>query len=326
MCNDFETTSKTNFKAMKTLITGSMAYDTIMVFEDQFKNHILPDQTHILNVSFLVPGMQRFLGGCAGNMAYTLKMLGGDPQIMATVGEDFAPYTAWLAECDISDEHVTVVPSTFTGQCFITTDIDNNQINAFHPGAMNFSQQNNVADAQDVALGIIGPDGRDGMIQHAAQFAEANIPFIFDPGQQLPMFDADELKTFLDQATYAIFNDYESEMVFEKTGLSLEQVAEKVEALIVTRGGKGSEIYTGGELTRIASAPISAAVDPTGCGDAYRAGIMFGLSKGYDWKTCGQLGSLCGAIKIEQSGTQKHQFTMPEFSARYQSAFGESFA
>lgn len=311
---------------MKTLITGSLAYDTIMVFEDQFKNHILPEQTHILNVSFLVPGMQRFLGGCAGNMAYTLKMLGGDPQIMATVGEDFGPYTAWLAECGISDKHVTVVPSTFTGQCFITTDIDNNQINAFHPGAMNFSQRNSVSDADDISLGIIGPDGRDGMIQHAAEFAAAEIPFFFDPGQQLPMFDGAELMTFLEQANYAVFNDYESEMVFDKTGLNLEQVAERVEALIITRGGSGSEIYTNGELTKIAAAPISAAVDPTGCGDAYRAGLMYGVAQGYDWKTSGQMASLCGAIKIEHSGTQQHRFSMEEFANRYESAFGETIA
>lgn len=309
---------------MKTLITGSMAFDTIMVFEDQFKNHILPEQTHILNVSFLVPGMQRFLGGCAGNMAYTLNLLGGDPVVMATVGEDFTPYTAWLAECGISDQHVTVVPSTFTAQAFITTDIDNNQINAFHPGAMNFAHQNKVTDASDIELGIVGPDGRDAMIEHAAQFAAAKIPFFFDPGQGLPMFDGSDLNTFLDQATYAILNDYESEMLMSKTGLSLSELADKVDALIVTRGGSGSEIHVGGELIKVASAPISGAVDPTGCGDAYRSGIMYGLSKSYDWQTCGQIGALCGAIKIEQSGTQKHHFTMQEFTARYESAFGQS--
>ena len=308
---------------MKTLITGSLAFDTIMVFEDQFKNHILPEQTHILNVSFLVPSMQRFLGGCAGNMAYTLKLLGGDPQIMATVGEDFAPYADWLKVCDLSDQYVRVVPDTFTAQAFITTDIDNNQINAFHPGAMNFAHQNKVSDAQGIELGIIGPDGRDAMIQHAAQFAEAGIPFFFDPGQGLPMFDGADLMTFLDHATYAIFNDYESAMLLKKTGLSLEEVASKVATLIVTRGASGSEIYHNGEVTHVASAPISGAVDPTGCGDAYRAGVMFGLSKAYDWKTCGQLGALCGAIKIEHSGTQKHSFTYEEFAQRYQTAFGE---
>jgi len=310
---------------MKTLVTGSMAFDTIMVFEDQFKNHILPEQTHILNVCFLVPSMNRVMGGCAGNIAYTLKLLGGDPQIMATVGEDFEPYSRWLEKNELSSDTIQVIPDTFTAQAFITTDLDNNQLIAFHPGAMNFAHQNKISDAQGVKLGIVGPDGRDAMIEHSAQFAELEIPFIFDPGQGLPMFGGEELLTFLDQATYAIVNDYESEMMLEKTGLSLSELASKVDALIVTRGGKGSEIYTNGEKIDVASAPISEAVDPTGCGDAYRAGILFGLSQGFDWKTCGQIGSLCGAIKIEQSGTQQHSFTQESFQKRYQDAFGESF-
>jgi len=277
---------------MKTLITGSMAYDTIMVFEDQFKNHILPEQTHILNVAFLVPNMTRHLGGCAGNIAY--------------------------------NEHVTKVDDTFTAQAFITTDIDNNQIIAFHPGAMNFAHHNKIGDAKDIELGIVGPDGRDAMIEHAQQFAELEIPFIFDPGQGLPMFSGDELLTFLTQANYAIVNDYESQMLLEKTGLTLEQLAEKVETLIVTRGGEGSEIYHAGEMMKISSAPISGAVDPTGCGDAYRAGVMFGISTGRNWKTCGQIGALCGAIKIEHSGTQNHSFTPESFAQRYKEAFGET--
>ena len=310
---------------MKTLVTGSMAFDTIMVFEDQFKNHILPDQTHILNVCFLVPSMNRVMGGCAGNIAYTLKLLGGNPQIMATVGEDFTPYSNWLEKNELSMDTIKVVPDTFTAQAFITTDADNNQIIAFHPGAMNFAHQNKISDVKGVELGIVGPDGRDAMIEHSEQFAKLNIPFVFDPGQGLPMFSGDDLMTFLDQATYAIVNDYESEMLIEKTGLSLSEVAAKVDALIVTRGGKGSEIYTNGEQINIASAPISEAVDPTGCGDSYRAGVLFGLSQGYDWKTCGQLGSLCGAIKIEQSGTQQHSFTIESFKQRYVDAFGESF-
>ena len=309
---------------MSCLITGSMAFDTIMVFEDQFKNHILPEKTHILNVAFLVPTMQRFVGGCAGNIAYTLKLLGGDPKIMATVGEDFAPYKTWLNQKGISDEYIRVIADSFTAQAFITTDLDNNQIIAFHPGAMNFAHENKVADASDIKLGIIGPNGKDAMIEHAADFAQQDIPFIFDPGQQLPQFDGDDLLTFLDQSTYAIVNDYESEMMLEKTGLTLAELAAKVEALIVTRGGKGSEVYADGDMINIASAPISEAVDPTGCGDAYRAGIMYGLTQGRDWKTCGQLGSLCGAIKIEQSGTQQHSFTMNEFASRYQAAFDES--
>ena len=263
---------------MKTLVTGSMAFDTIMVFEDQFKNHILPEQTHILNVCFLVPSMNRVMGGCAGNIAYTLKLLGGDPHIMATVGEDFAPYMNWLEKNQLSTSGIKTIEDSFTAQAFITTDLDNNQIIAFHPGAMNFAHQNKVTDIDGIELGIVGPDGRDAMIEHSAQFAAAKIPFFFDPGQGLPMFEGDDILTFLDQATYAIVNDYESEMLMEKTGLSLDELAEKVDALIITRGGKGSEVYSNGEKIDIASAPISEAIDPTGCGDAYRAGVLYGLS------------------------------------------------
>jgi adenosine kinase len=300
-----------------------MAFDTIMVFEDQFKNHILPEQTHILNVAFLVPKMTRHLGGCAGNIAYNLQLLGGDPMIMATVGDDFGPYARYLDGLGMSQDHIKTIDGSFTAQAFITTDIDNNQIIAFHPGAMNEAHQNKIGDAKDIELGIVGPDGRDAMIQHSQQFAELEIPFIFDPGQGLPMFDGDDLMTFLDQANYAIFNDYESQMLLEKTSLTLEQLAEKVEVLIVTRGGDGSEVYVNGEHIKVSCAPVSGIVDPTGCGDAYRAGVMFGMTTGRDWKTCAQIGSLCGAIKIEQSGTQNHKFTQSEFAERYQAAFGE---
>jgi len=309
---------------LKTLITGSMAFDTIMVFEDQFKNHILPEQTHILNVSFFVPEMTRHNGGCAGNIAYTLNLLGGSPIIMATVGEDAGPYLRYLDEKGLTAEHVRQVADTFTAQCFITTDIDNNQINAFHPGAMNHAHLNKIGDAKDIELGIVGPDGRDAMIQHSEQFAELNIPFVFDPGQGLPMFEGPDLLKFLDEATYAIVNDYESQLLLSKTGLSLDELAQKVDALIVTRGGEGSEIYVGSERHSIACAPISEAVDPTGCGDAYRAGVLHGLAQGLDWKTCGQLGSVCGAVKIEHSGTQNHHFTKDSFAQRYADAFGES--
>jgi len=311
---------------MKSLITGSLAYDTIMVFEDQFKNHILPDQTHILNVSFLVPGMSRHFGGCAGNIAYTLSLLGGSPVIMATVGEDFGPYSRYLEEKGLSSEHIKVIPDTFTAQAFITTDIDNNQINAFHPGAMNYAHENNIGDAKDIHVGIVGPDGRDAMIEHAAQFKALGIPFIFDPGQGLPMFDGNDCLTFLEQATYAVLNDYESQMLLDKTGLSLQELAGKVEALIVTRGGNGSEVYAGGEKIDIPCAPVAAVVDPTGCGDAYRAGLLHGLNNNLGWKTSAQIASLCGAIKIEQSGTQNHAFTRAEFAERYHAAFGETLA
>ncbi len=311
---------------MKALISASMAYDTIAVFEDQFQNHILPDQTHILNVAFFVPNMSRHNGGCAGNIAYTLQLLGGTGLIMATVGEDFGPYARYLEEKGLSAEHIKVVPDTFTAQAFIITDSDNNQITAFHPGAMNFAHQNKVSDASGIELGIVGPDGREAMIEHAAQFAEQKIPFIFDPGQGLPMFDGEDCLRFLEQATYAVVNDYESQLLLDKTGLSLEQLAEKVEVLVVTRGGKGSEVYVNNEKIEVPCAPISAAVDPTGCGDAYRGGLMYGLLKGLDWKTCAQMASLCGAIKIEHSGTQNHSFTLEQFAERYQAAFAEELS
>ncbi|MEM7359459.1 MAG: carbohydrate kinase family protein [Pseudomonadota bacterium] len=310
---------------MKTLITGSMAFDTIMVFEDQFKNHILPELTHILNVSFLTPEMKRFEGGCAGNIAYNLHMLGGDPVMMTTVGEDIGPYLARMEELGLVTDHITMIPGQFTAQMFATTDLDHNQINAFHPGAMNFSHHNKVSDVAGVELGIVSPDGRDGMIQHAQQFSEAGIPFFFDPGQGLPMFDGDDLNTFLSQATYAIVNDYECQMIVDKTGSSETELAAQVDAFVVTLGAQGSRIHVNGEVVEVASAPIGKAVDPTGCGDAYRAGMLFGLAKGLDWKQCGQVGALCGAIKIEHSGTQSHQFTVQAFAERYNSAFGEAF-
>ncbi len=300
-----------------------MAFDTIMVFEDQFKNHILPDQVHILNVAFLVPDMKRHLGGCAGNIAYTLKLLGGDPVIMATVGEDFGPYQRYLQEKGLASDHVTVVEDTYTAQAFITTDIDNNQLIAFHPGAMNFAHQNRISDAQDIQLGIVGPDGREAMIRHSEQFRDLDIPFIFDPGQGLPMFDGNDCMKFLSEATYAVVNDYESQMLLDKTGLTLPQLADQVEALVVTRGNEGSEVYVDGEKLTIPCAPISGVTDPTGCGDAYRAGLLYGLSKELGWKTSAQIASLCGAIKIEQSGTQNHFFTQSDFSERYLEAFGE---
>ncbi|MDX5152248.1 MAG: carbohydrate kinase family protein, partial [Acidiferrobacterales bacterium] len=230
---------------MSALICGSFAYDTIMVFQDHFKNHILPDKVHMLNVSFLVPDMRREFGGCAGNIAYNLKLLGEEPQPMGTVGDDFGPYAEWMDQCDVSRRYVKTVKNNYTGQAFITTDMDDNQITAFHPGAMNCAHENKVDDAEDITLGIVSPDGRDGMIQHAAQFAEADIPFIFDPGQGMPMFNGEELMQFVDQATWVTLNDYEAQLMQERTGKSLEELAEQVEALIVTRGGEGSRIYSG---------------------------------------------------------------------------------
>ena len=310
---------------MKTLITGSLAFDTIMVFEDQFKNHILPDQTHILNVSFLVPEMKRFRGGCAGNIAYTLKMLGGDPAIMATVGEDFQSYLDLLNDMEIDTSFVTTVPGQFTAQAFITTDVDNNQINAFHPGAMNHAHLNKVSDTQGMELAIVGPDGRDAMIQHCNQLAEAGIPFIFDPGQAMPLFSGEEFRTFLSQASYAVLNDYEVQLLQDKSGYSLKEVAAQVEVLIVTSGARGSDVYMDGHTVHIPVVPIDRMVDPTGCGDAYRAGLLFGIANNLDWETSAKFGAVCGAIKIEHAGTQEHVFTMEQFAERFESAYGQPF-
>ncbi|MDH3692865.1 MAG: carbohydrate kinase family protein [Gammaproteobacteria bacterium] len=311
---------------MPTLICGSLAYDTIMVFPDSFKNHILPEKVHILNVSFLVPTMRREFGGCAGNIAYNLNLLGGEALPMGTVGADFEPYATWMDQCGTSRRHVTVIAQSYTAQAFITTDMDDNQINAFHPGAMSESHRNKVCDAEDVALGIVSPDGRDGMIDHARQFAEAGIPFVFDPGQGLPMFEEAELDRFIDQATYVTVNDYESELLQKKSGRSIEQIASRGKALIVTKGAQGSEIYTDGQLIHIPVAKTGAQVDPTGCGDAYRAGLLCGIAQGLDWETTGRMASLMGAIKIESHGTQNHTFTQSEFADRFRESFGRDLS
>jgi len=302
-----------------------MAYDTIMVFHDQFKNHILADKVHMLNVSFLVPEMRRETGGCAGNIGYNLKLLGGKPLIMATVGRDFDPYADWLKQCDIDTRHIRVIDDTYTAQAFITTDNDDNQITAFHPGAMSLAHENKVNDANGVTIGIVAPDGRDGMLEHAAQFAEAGIPFIFDPGQGLPMFDGDDLLRFIEQATWVAVNDYEAEMLAQRTGKSPQEIAAMVEALIVTRGGKGSTIYTDGKQLDIPAAKADKVLDPTGCGDAYRAGLLYGLTNDMEWETTGRIASLMGAIKIAHNGTQNHSFTIDEFKAKYKQEFDSSF-
>lgn len=308
---------------MHTLICGSVAYDTIMVFNDRFKQHILPDQIHILNVSFLVPDMRREFGGCAGNIAYSLAMLGGKPLAMATVGsEDFSAYEKRFDALGLSRAHVKEVPGSFTAQAFITTDLDDNQITAFHPGAMSHSHLNHISDAKDVALGIVAPDGRDGMLQHAREFHEAGIPFIFDPGQGLPMFDGADLNRFIDMATYVTVNDYEARLVQERTGETAEALAKKVKAFIITRGGDGSTVFTDGKRIDIPSAKAQALVDPTGCGDAYRAGLLYGIVNGIDWPLTGRLASLIGAIKIAQRGAQNHRFTRNDIEAQFKDAFG----
>jgi adenosine kinase len=309
---------------MKTLICGSMAYDTIMVFGDRFKNHILPEQIHILNVAFLVPDMRREFGGCAGNIAYSLKLLGGEPLIMATIGDDSQPYMHRLKQLGLDATHVTDVPDTFTAQAFITTDLDDNQITAFHPGAMTQSHRNKVADARDVSLGIVSPDGRDGMLQHAREFHDARIPFVFDPGQGLPMFNGDELMAFLKLADYCTVNDYEAKLLSERTGRTLEQLAGEVEALIVTLGGSGSHIYSKGKRIEIPVATPETLIDPTGCGDAFRAGLLYGIDKGWEWEKTGRLASLMGSIKIAHRGGQNHKLTRDDIALRYSTAFGEA--
>ncbi len=305
---------------MHTLICGSLAFDTIMVFQDQFKNHILPDQIHKLSVAFYVPEMRREFGGTAGNIAYNLQLLEGKPLMMATVGEDFAPYANWLNKNNLNATHIKEIASSFTAQAFITTDLDDNQITAFHPGAMVESHQNSVKNAKDVTLAIIAPDGRDGMFQHAKECFDAGIPFMFDPGQGLPMFNGEELLHFIEMATYLAVNDYEAQVLQDKTGLSLELIATKVKALIVTLGGQGSRIYADGQRFMIPCVKAEKVVDPTGCGDAYRAGLLYGIAQGWDWPTCGRLASSMGAIKIASRGGQNHKPTRAEIENVYASA------
>lgn len=308
---------------MTALICGSFAYDSIMVFEDRFKNHILPDKIHMLNVAFFVPTMRREFGGCAGNIAYNFKLLEGDGVPMGTVGIDFDAYAEWMAKTRVDARFVKRVEGHYTAQAYITTDLDDNQITAFHPGAMSEAHIQTVPTDGSISLGIVSPDGRDAMIQHAEQFAEAGIPFIFDPGQGLPMFDGDDLKRFIKQASYVTVNDYEFSLLQDRTGLSTKEIAEQVEALIVTKGGEGSTIFADGEEITIPAAPVSQIKDPTGCGDAFRAGLLKGLQEGWGWLQTGRVASLLGAIKIEQAGTQNHHFSLEGFRQRYEQAFGE---
>ncbi len=307
---------------MTALISGSLAFDTIMVFNDRFSNHILPDQVHILNVGFLVPELRREYGGCAGNIAYNLRLLGGEGVALATVGADFGDYTDWLARWGIGREHIRTIPDLYTAQAFITTDLDDNQITAFHPGAMNEAHRVDVPVGLPDPVGIVAPNGREAMIKHARQFRDAGIPFIFDPGQGLPMFDGEELSHFIDQATWVAVNDYESRLLQERVGMDLAALAGRVEALVVTRGAYGSHIYTGGDRLEIPAVTPDAVNDPTGCGDAYRAGLLFGLERGLSWQETGRLASLMGAIKVARHGTQNHHVELDEIRRRYREAFG----
>ncbi|MGH8488767.1 MAG: carbohydrate kinase family protein [Gammaproteobacteria bacterium] len=310
---------------MPALICGSIAYDNIMVFPDRFKNHILPEKIHILNVSFMVPEMRREFGGCAGNIAYNLKLLGEDPLPVAAAGRDFGPYAEWMDRCEIRRDFIRILSDTLTAQAFITTDLDDNQITAFHPGAMSLSHLNTVPAVEGRSVGIISPDGRDGMLQHADQFTRMGIPFIFDPGQGMPMFGAEDLRAFIEKAAWVTVNDYEWHLMQERVGLTPEEVAARVEALVITRGAQGSRIFTASGCYEIPPAKPCAVADPTGCGDAYRAGLLFGILNDLDWATTGRIASLMGAIKIECAGTQNHRVTRPQFESRYRESFGAGF-
>ena len=307
------------------IICGSIAIDTILQFPGRFDSILLADQLHKVNVSFLAPTMRTEYGGCAGNIAYNLKMLGGDPRIVGVMGQDNAAYMERLHKLDIATDNILIKPEAYNAQCFVTADEDNNQINAFHPGAMSYAHENDVAKAGSAKVAIISPDGHLGMQKHAADLAKLQIPFIFDPGQQLPMFNGAELIAFIDKATYVTANDYEIELLMDRTGLTMPEIASRLEALIVTRGEHSSEIYANGERIEIPVVKVSEVMDPTGCGDAYRAGLLFGITKGWKWETTGRLASLLGAIKIASKGAQNHSFTAESIADRFEAAFGYRF-
>ncbi|CAG0948465.1 adenosine kinase [Burkholderiales bacterium] len=308
----------------RTLICGSLAYDTIMVFPDRFSRHILPDQAHVLSVSFTVGEMRREWGGCSGNIAYNLRGLGGSPVVMATFGDDGGPYRERLESLGIGVDGVRHVPGTYTAQAFIITDLDDNQITAFHPGAMTRSHDNHVGEVEGIAWGIVAPDGREGMMQHAAEFRDAGVPYVFDPGQGITLFDGGELLAMIDGAAVVACNDYEGKLLCERTGLALASIAERVDALVVTLGADGSVIHRAGGAIRIPAAKVGAIVDPTGCGDAYRAGLLYGLANDWDWERTGRLASTLGALKIGSRGAQNHVVNRERVAALYLQSFDHS--
>lgn len=293
---------------MAALICGSLAFDTIMTFEGRFAAQILPEQLHILNVSFLVPTLRRDFGGCAGNIAYSLKLLGGDPRPVAMLGSDGEDYLARLRDLGIDTRHVAQAGDAYTAQAMIMTDQDNNQITAFHPGAMLNAHRTRIAAGEaGAAIGIIAPDGRQAMQEHAAQFVAAQIPFVFDPGQGLPMFDGEELRRFIDQASWVAVNDYEGKMLCERTGWSLEEISQRVRGLVVTLGGEGCEVWEQGERSHVPAVAPAEVVDPTGCGDAWRGGLLYGLERGWPLARCARLGNRLGALKIARRGPQNYE-------------------
>ncbi|AOK22376.1 sugar kinase [Burkholderia ubonensis] len=310
---------------MATLICGSIAYDSIMTFEGRFREHILPDQVHLINLSFLVPTMRREFGGCAGNIAYALHLLGGDARMMGTLGAlDAQPYLERLDRLGMRRDHVRVLPDMHSAHAMITTDLDNNQIAAFHPGAMMQSHLNHVGDAQDITLAIVGPDGFDGMVQHTEELAKAGVPFVFDPGQGLPLFDGATLRRSIELATYVAVNDYEARLVSDKTGWSEDEIAGRVDALVITRGEHGATIRHKQGVEQVPVVPAERIADPTGCGDAFRGGLLYGIEKGLDWATTGRLASLMGSIKIAHQGPQSYSLTRAEIDTRFETAFGYS--
>lgn len=312
---------------MPALICGSFAYDSIMVFDDHFKDHIMPDKVHILNISFLVPDLRREFGGCGGNITYNMSLLDNSLAIpVGTVGKDFSPYNAWLDYKQIDRANIKVIDEEFTAQAFITTDLDDNQITAFHPGAMNYSHENNINDIKEkFELAIISPDGHQGMIEHATQLYDANIKFIFDPGQQISVFSSDELKQLISQSTWITLNDYEWHILNKKTDLTEDDLIKQGKTIVVTHGSQPTLIHTEKEVLTIPVAKADHIADPTGCGDAFRAGFIYGLLKEMDLKTCGHIASLMGTIKVESSGTQNHAFSVDEFAEHFEKEFGYNF-
>ncbi len=311
--------------AGRVMISGSVAYDTIMVFDGHFKDHILADQVHMLNVSFLAPRLKREFGGCAANIAYSLRKLGGDPLVLAAIGRDGNDYLERMRSFGIDTARVRAFNDQYTAQAFITTDLSDNQITAFHPGAMGSADQVSAqADGEPVAWGIVAPNGKAAMLRHASEFAAQGIPFIFDPGQGLPMFDGQELRELITSATALTVNDYEAKLICERTGWSEREIAGKVQALVITRGAEGSTLYEGATQQTIAAVSISRAVDPTGCGDAYRAGLLYGLSLGWTWLDSARLGSVLGAAKIEHAGAQNHPVDREHLAARFSATYGQA--
>lgn len=307
--------------ATPVLVCGSMAFDTIAVFEGRFKEHILADRIQSLSVSFLVPSMRKEYGGCSGNIAYNMNLLGGKPVPVATVGEDAGEYLERLTALGIDVSRVKVVPGTFTAQCFITTDLDDNQITAFHPGAMSFSASNDLSDAK-ASWGIVAPDAKEGMFAHAERLHRSGIPFIFDLGQAMPLFDGADLERMLGLAQALTVNDYEAGVVEQRTGRSMADIATGLQAVVVTRGAEGATLLTEGKSFQIDPVRATQVVDPTGCGDAQRGGLLYGLTSGWNWEDSCRLGNVMGAIKIASRGPQNHAPSRAEIDAVLHATYG----